>query len=103
MPYPRRNPDDHPVRNDELDAVHLALSEIRNGIPAGLFYVYPPEDPAEREAAEQAWQRVAEVQARVWDEPPPEPITKPWDLPPCPGCGYQMRCRCRVLADMEGA
>lgn len=46
------------------------------------------------DAAAQAWNQVAAIQARLRGEPEPAPVAKPWTLPPCDGCGYRFRCEC---------
>jgi hypothetical protein len=64
-------------------------AHVRNGMP--------PLRPYRRDDAQlatAAWQRVADIQARLRGEPAPAQVHKPWNQRPCPGCGYQMRCTC---------
>jgi hypothetical protein len=120
MPYPYRDPDSdlrghktapHAQGRPPTEAESLARrrrhgargepgvmqpiwEEVRNGLPVSKPYARAPQDAAEAERGKWAWRQVAEIQARLRGEPPPPPMTEPWNLPPCPGCGYRMRCGC---------
>ena len=81
-------------RIDPREWVIQAVPQARNGLPEHAPYAWSPPDPAEAERDQWAWQKVAEAQARLRGEPPPAPVSEPWDLRPCAGCGFQMRCAC---------
>lgn len=75
---------------------HPVWEEVRNGMPATVPYAWngDRDDRA-------AWRRVAEVQARLRGQPAPALTGEPWNLPPCDGCGYRMRCSCKTAMELE--